>query len=119
MAVKDQLILDVAKKAILTSVYDGLETIAYRQDALRDSLNSRSAIQELYLLAGEAIERQRKVWGLSREYPSGLLDNAVSYMQIHVDVLRRVRELADRESTRFKIRGLHDTLHDARPRAQR
>ncbi len=97
MAVKDQLILDVAKKAILTSVYDGLETIAYRQDALRDSLNSRSAIQELYLLAGEAIERQRKVWGLSREYPSGLLDNAVSYMQIYVDVLRRVRELADRE----------------------
>ncbi len=97
MAAKDQLVLDVAKKAILTSVFDGLETIAYRQDALRDCLNNRSAIQELYLLAGEAIERQRKVWGLSREYPAGLLDNSVAYMEIYVDVLRRVRELADRE----------------------
>ena len=119
MALKDQLTFDVAKKVILTSIYDGLETISYRQDALRDSLKSPSTIRELYLLAGEAIERQKKVWGLSREYPTGLLDNAVSYMQMYLDVLRRVRDLADRDIDPLQVRGLHDAFHDARPRIER
>ena len=102
MAIKDQLVFDVARKALLTGVSNDLETIAYRQHALRDALANPSTIRALYALAGEAIERERKVWGVFREYATGRLDNSVSKMQIFVDALRRVRELADRDSPRFK-----------------
>jgi len=102
MAIKDQLVFDVSKRAILTGLYDGLETIAYRQHALRDCLENPSTIRQLYLLAGEAIERQRKEWCSFREYPSGRLDHSVAVMLIYVDVLRRVRKLVDWNSVTFK-----------------
>jgi hypothetical protein len=102
MGLKDPLVVDVAKKALLAGRCDDLDTMIYRQGAVRDCLESPEAIRQLYLLAGEAIERQKKVWGSFREYPSGQLDNAVSRMEIYVDVLKRVRKLADRDSVRFK-----------------
>ena len=102
MAIKDQLVFDVSKKAILTGLYDGLETIVYRQHALRDCLENPSTIRQLYLLAGEAIERQRKEWCSFREYPSGRLDHSVAVMLIYVDVLRRIRKLVDWSSVTFK-----------------
>ena len=102
MAIKDQLVFDVSKKAILTGLYDGLETIVYRQHALRDCLENPSTIWQLYLLTGEAIERQRKEWCSFREYPSGRLDHSVAVMLIYVDVLRRIRKLVDWSSVTFK-----------------
>ena len=102
MAIKDQLVFDVSKKAILTGLYDGLETIVYRQHALRDCLENPSTIRQLYLLTGEAIERQRKEWCSFREYLSGRLDNSVAVTLIYVDVLRRIRKLVDWSSVTFK-----------------
>ena len=102
MAAKDPLVLEVAKKAILTRVIDDLETIKYRQDALRDCLSNPDTIRQLYALAEEAFQRQKKVWRTFREYPSGTLDHAVGVMAIYVDVLKRLRAVADRDSPQFK-----------------
>jgi hypothetical protein len=102
MANGDQLVFDVVKKAVLTGAANDLATIAHRQDALRDCLNDPQTVLRLYGLAGEAFSRQKKVWRWLRENPSGTLDVAVSLMTIFVDVLKRVRDLTDRNAAHFK-----------------
>ena len=47
-------------------------------------------------------QRQKKIWATFREYPSGLLDTSVERMVAFVDVLKRLRTVADRHSTQFK-----------------
>ena len=102
MAAKDPLVLEVAKKAILTSVFNDVAVIEYRQAALKDCLGNPDIVRQLYGLAVELAERQRKIWSTFREYPSGLLDTSVLRMVAFVDVLKRLRAAADRHSTRFK-----------------
>ena len=46
--------------------------------------------------------RLRKLWPRYREYPSGLLDDFVSRMQILMDALKQVRALADQHSGDFR-----------------
>lgn len=102
MAVKDPLVLQVVKKAILTAAADDLATIYYRQAALKDCIRSPEVVRQLYDLAVESSERQRKIWSTFREYPSGLLDSSVQRMVAFVDVLKRVRALADRHAAQFR-----------------
>ena len=102
MANKDQLVFDVAKQAILTSVTNRLATISYRQEALGDCIANPETIRVLYGLTEEAFHRQKKVWPRFREYPSGTLDHAVELMVIFVDVLKRLRVTAEQHSPQFK-----------------
>ena len=102
MALADTVVLEVVKKALLTGVYEDLETIRYRQDAVRDSLRNAPVVRQLYSLAVEALDRQRKVWVSFREYPSGLLNHSVEIMVIFIDVLKRLRGIADRNAEQFK-----------------
>ena len=50
----------------------------------------------------KSAQRQKKIWATFREYPSGLLDTSVQRMVAFVDVLKRLRTVADRHSTQFK-----------------
>ena len=102
MAAKDPLVLEVAKTAILTSVFNDVAVIEYRQTALKDCLSNPQVVRELYGLAVELAQRQKKIWATLREYPSGLLDTSVQRMVAFVDVLKRLRTVADRHSTQFK-----------------
>ena len=102
MAAKDPLVLEVAKKAILTSVFNDVAVIEYRQAALEDCLSNPEIVRELYGLAVESAQRQKKIWSTFREYPSGLLDTSVQRMVAFVDVLKRLRTVADRRSAQFK-----------------
>jgi len=102
MAGKDPFILEVTRKAILTATTNELATIEYRQAALKDCLSNSNIVRQLYGLAVESSERQRKIWSTSREYPSGLLDTSVQRMVAFVDVLKRVRTLVDRSALQFR-----------------
>jgi hypothetical protein len=102
MAAKDPLVLEVTKKAILTSVFNDVAVIEYRQAALKDCLTNSEIARELYGLAVESAQRQKKIWSTFREYPSGLVDTSVQRMLAFVDVLKRLRAVADRHSARFK-----------------
>lgn len=102
MAANDSLVLEVAKKAILTSVFNEVAVIEYRQAALKDCLSNPEIVRHLYGLAVESAQRQKKIWSTFREYPSGLLDTSVQRMVAFVDVLKRLRAAADRHSAQFK-----------------
>ncbi|HZZ60613.1 MAG TPA: DNA mismatch repair protein MutS [Roseiarcus sp.] len=102
MAVKDELVLEVAKRAILGAASNDVATIRYRQEALKDCLRNPEIVRGLYGLGEESFQRQRKIWPRFREYPSGLLDNSVERMAVFVDVLKKVRGIVDRHGAKFQ-----------------
>src|SRR5437870_4167277 len=69
MALGDKFIFEVTRKAVLSSVTD-LDTIRYRQHILQDCLNNASIIREIYTIAVEAIESEKKHYlGFLSKYP--------------------------------------------------
>ena len=60
MARGDKFLFEVAQKTILSGTHNDLETIQYRQKILQDCLNNPDVLRELYALACEAMEKQKK-----------------------------------------------------------
>ncbi|MBI5244666.1 MAG: DNA mismatch repair protein MutS [Elusimicrobia bacterium] len=105
MAAGDEFLLEVAKKAVLASL-DDPEAILYRQRILADCLEHPAVIKAIYAIAVEAIERKKKVWGLSDRYPEGVLYRSVELLKQFVDLLKRLRQIADGHGGRFRSEGL-------------
>jgi len=107
MANGDKFLLDVAHRVVLTSLQDP-ETIAYRQRVLADCLQHPEVIREVYALAVEAIEGERRGWYFSpsqRSSPDTVLHWGLSLMQHLVGVLRKLRRLADEHAESFRSDG--------------
>lgn len=105
MALGDKLVFEVAKKVLLGSV-DDLGTIHYRQAIVRDALRNAAAVRQMYDLATEAIERERKNWWGFFRSPGLILSRSVEVLQIFVDVLSRLRALADQQADHFQSEGI-------------
>ena len=106
MALGDKFLFDVAKKAVLSGLDNDLSTILYRQDILRDCLKNPSIVRDMYGIAVSAIEGERKhYWGFSSRYPSSILHGAVDVLQVFVDVLKRLRSVADEHADKFGSEG--------------
>jgi hypothetical protein len=104
MAVGDKFLLEVAKKAVLTSL-DEPEAILYRQHILADCLERSAIVGEMYAIAVEAIEREKKVWSWG-QYPEGMLHRSVEVIKQFVDLLKRLRHIADEHGAEFRSEGL-------------
>jgi len=101
MAAGDELILDVAKRALLLSLRDP-EAIAYRQQVLGECLDHPEVVRELYDLGGEALKAEKRIWGsLLRDSPRNLLSTSIQKMEVFVDFLRRLRAMADEHGDKF------------------
>ena len=105
MAAGDELIFDVARRALLLSLRDP-EAIAYRQRVLTECLEHPELVRDLYGLAGQALEAEQGIWGsVLRDSPRNLLRTSVQKMEVFVDFLRRLRLLADEHSGKFRSPG--------------
>jgi hypothetical protein len=104
MAAGDQLIYEVAERALLLSLREP-EAIAYRQQVLTDSLRQPAVVRELYGLAGEALRAERSIWGSLRHSPRTSLSSSVQKLELFVGFLRRLRELTDAHSADFASPG--------------
>jgi DNA mismatch repair ATPase MutS len=101
MALGDRFLLDVARVATLQSLTD-VETIRYRQHAYRDCYDNAQIVREIYQIAIDAIEAERKnYWSTFARYPSGVLHRAVEVLQMLVGMLKRLRAVADRHAEQF------------------
>lgn len=98
----DKFVRDVVRKAVLTGPSETVETVRYRQAALIDCLENDDLIREMYSLSIEAIEKEKKVWGAWRDYPSQLLHRSVTVVQLFVEYLKRLRRIADKNKSKFK-----------------
>ena len=119
MAAGDELIFDVAKRALLLSLREP-KAILYRQRVLGECLDHPEVVRALYDLAGEALKAEKRIWGsLLRDSPRSLLGNSVQKMEVFVDFLRRLRAMADEHADKFSSPGftrffamLHEELDE-------
>jgi hypothetical protein len=73
----DAFLLEVARKALLLSLKQPKD-ILYRQQMLTDCLRRSDIVREMYIIAVEAIEREKRVWGsIYGRYPEGLVSRSV------------------------------------------
>jgi len=103
MAAGDAIVLDVSKKAVLLSLTD-LGNIGYRQSVLLDCLKHETVVRDMYQLVVAAIETEKKSYRgwFSPRYPAGILHRAVDALQMFVGMLRRLRQIADRDGADFE-----------------
>jgi DNA mismatch repair ATPase MutS len=105
MALGDNFLFEVAKKAVLSSSED-LDTIRYRQEILHDCLKNHSIIREIYNIATESIEIEKKnYWSVFSRYPGTILHRSVDALQMYVDMLKRLKVIAERHADRFESEG--------------
>lgn len=105
MALGDKFLSEVAKKAILSSITD-LDAIIYRQDILRDCLANPVVARDIYNIAVDAIEYEKKnYFGLLSKYPSWVLRRSVDVLQMFVGMLKKLRDIADNHAGKFASDG--------------
>jgi hypothetical protein len=106
MAGDDAFLHDVSRSVLLSATESDVETILHRQAVLRDCLENAQVVRQLYALAGEAMERKRRrYFGYLSKYPAGILSGSVELLMAFVDVLRRMRGIAERRATSFSSDG--------------
>jgi hypothetical protein len=105
MAAGDDFLRAVSRTAVLTSL-SAPAAMRYRQDILADCLVRSDIVRQMYALALEAIERERKVWGsrLSR-YPAGVLHRSIEVLTQFVELLKSLKHIADEHGAKFRSEG--------------
>jgi DNA mismatch repair ATPase MutS len=105
MAAGDDFLYETAKRVTLSSLADP-EAIRYRQRVLADCLEHADVVRQLYALAMEALEHERRVGGVwAGAGPERILSRSVQVLRLHVDVLKRLRQLAEEHAERFRSEG--------------
>jgi MutS-like protein len=104
MAGGDQFLYGVAERAILSSLTNP-EAISYRQQVLADCLQQPAIIRELYGIVVEAIQRERKIWGVFMNSPDTILHHSIQVLELFVGILKRLRMIADSQAGRFRSEG--------------
>ena len=106
MALGDKFVFEVAKKAVLCSLTD-LDTIRYRQHILKDCLNNASIVRDIYTIAVESIESEKKnYFGMFfRDYPDAILRRSIEVLQMFVGMLKKLKHIADEHAATFESEG--------------
>ena len=105
MALGDDFLLEVVKKAVLSGLND-LDTIRYRQDVLKDCLKNSSIVRDIYDMTVGLIENKKRRWyGIFSNYPSSILYNSVELLEMFMDVLKTLKNISDEHASEFESEG--------------
>ena len=106
MARGDSFVQQVAKTAVLCGSTDP-DTIRYRQDILRDSLENPAVIREMYRITIESVANKKRSWlGIFSRSPSGIVYSAAEMLRMFVGLLKQLRRIADEHAGDFRSEGL-------------
>jgi DNA mismatch repair ATPase MutS len=106
MAGADEFVLEVAQQALLSGLRNDLDTILYRQAILRDCLKNPVVVRGLYdLMTAVAEETRRQWWSLSGSSPSSMLYGSVDLMEAFLQVLHKLRRVAEEKGSNFESEG--------------
>lgn len=103
MAQGDPFLLAVARAAALSSVSDP-EVITYRQDVLRDALAQDSVVRQIYGIALEALQREKRIFDWAPT-PDRVLHRSIEVLELFVGLLKRLRRIAEEHGTDFRSEG--------------
>jgi DNA mismatch repair ATPase MutS len=105
MAQGDRFLFGVARQALLSSVEEP-EVIRYRQEILKDCLKNAAVVREIVQIPIESIQRKQKHWlGIFTHYPGGILSSAVQLLEMFVELLRKLKQIADEHAGDFESEG--------------
>jgi len=106
MALGDTFLLNVIRKSVLSGMNDP-DKIVYRQQILKDCLRNASIVRDIYDIAVESIENKRKGWYsvFGNSHPSLTLFSAIRMLQMFIDPLRKLRDIADKHTDKFDSAG--------------
>ncbi len=108
MAEGDKFLFEVARVTLLQSLADP-SVISYRQDVLDDARRQPEVVRELYRIASEAIEGEKRVYGwLIGKYPMGIVHRSIEVMQLFLVHLRQLRQLAQEREGQVSSAGLRE-----------
>ena len=106
MALGDTFVFAVAKSAVLSGLNNDLNTILYRQNILKDCLKNPTIVRDIYDIAVEAIEGERKnYWNFFMKHPAAILHRSVEVLQMFVTMLKKLKHIADEHADRFASEG--------------
>jgi len=106
MALGDQFLFEVAKKAVLSGLNNDLDTLRYRQNILKDCLKNSSIVRDIYDIAVESIEnRKRHYYGIFSSYPGSILYSSIEMLQMFVGLLKKLKDIADEHADKFESEG--------------
>jgi DNA mismatch repair ATPase MutS len=103
MAGDDKFLFDVARVALLSGLENDVETVLYRQEAVTDCLANPAVLRGLYDLTVEATEKAKRMWwNLSSHYPDSVLYSSMDLIELLLEMLRKLREIAEDAGSRFE-----------------
>jgi DNA mismatch repair ATPase MutS len=106
MAIDDEFLLKVAQTALFSSMQNDVETILYRQEVVKDCQRNPAVVRELYNVAVETIEIQKKhYFGIFTRYPSGILRSSVDLLEVLLGMLGKLKSIVDLDTGQFESRG--------------
>jgi hypothetical protein len=115
MADGDDCVFEVSRRVVLGGVRGDPATIRHRQAILRDCLDRKAEVRELYAIAAEAADKQKRHYlgTVLARYPDSVLRYAAETMSDFLGSLRKLRLFADNHADRFTADGwktLFETL---------
>ncbi|KWR85193.1 MutS-related protein [Pseudomonas sp. PI1] len=106
MADDDKFLRQVARCALLTAFDTTPEIVRHRQAILRDCLAHQSAVRELYQITLDVLDLDKQVYlSFMTKYPSSIMHRSLKLMHLQIDMLRRLRRMADGEGRKFASEG--------------
>ena len=110
MALDDEFLFKVAKQTVLSGE-SALDTMVYRQNILKDCLKNPAVVREMYTLALESIDKEKKsFFFILANHPSSILYNSIKFLRIFVDLLKNLRSLAEEHCEKFESEGFTTLL---------
>jgi len=107
MANDDRFLLEVVRRVVLSGSEE-LDTILYRQEILKDCLDHPDIVRQIYSVSLEFLEMKRRKWlWISPRHasPSSILSGAQRMLEASLDLLRKLRQIADEHAESFASRG--------------
>ena len=105
MAKGDKFIFKVAQQVVLSSLAAPGE-IRYRQEILQDCLRNPDVVRQIYQIPIQALKNKQSHWmGIFTSYPGGILSSAREMLEMFVNLLRALRQIADEYAERFESPG--------------
>jgi len=104
MARGDHVIERVVPRLLATPLAT-TDAIRYRQASVRDAAASPDVVRELYTVATDAIEAERRIWGSAMRNAELVLDRAANVLGRFVEAFRELRRIEAEHGEAFTSPG--------------
>ena len=104
MARGDHVIERVVPRLLATPLAT-TDAIRYRQASVRDAVGSPAVVRELYTVATDAIEAERRIWGSAMRNAELVLDRAANVLGRFVQAFRELRRIEAEHGEAFTSPG--------------